>query len=58
MGRVAELGVGGPPRRIEAYGIAMAVVHDPDGVTVELIDSPAAAGMEQLTATASSPDER
>ena len=36
--RLEEVGLGGPPRRIEAYGTAMAVVADPDGVLVELID--------------------
>jgi catechol 2,3-dioxygenase-like lactoylglutathione lyase family enzyme len=38
LARLADLGLGGPPRRIEAYGTAMAVVADPDGVLVELID--------------------
>jgi len=37
--RLATLGLGGRPRRIEVSGIAMAVVHDPDGVQVELVDT-------------------
>ena len=48
--RLADLGLGGTPRRIDAFGIAMAVVIDPDGVLVELIDSGAAANLERLTA--------
>jgi len=39
LARLADLGLGGPPRRIEAYGTAMAVVADPDGVLVELIEA-------------------
>ena len=35
--RLAELGLGGEPRRIEVHGVPMAVVHDPNGVRVELI---------------------
>ena len=40
LARLAELGVGGEPRRIEVHGVAMAVVTDPNGVRVELIDLP------------------
>ena len=47
--RLAALGLGGVPRRIEVSGIAMAVVRDPDGVLVELVDSGASANLEQLT---------
>jgi glyoxylase I family protein len=47
--RLAALGLGGEPRRIEASGVAMAVVTDPDGVRVELIDSGAAANLDRLT---------
>jgi hypothetical protein len=37
--RLSELGLGGTPRRIELPGpVVMAVVEDPNGVTVELID--------------------
>ena len=47
--RLAALGLGGPPRRIEASGIAMAVVRDPDGVEVELVDTGASANLGRLT---------
>jgi glyoxylase I family protein len=53
--RLASLGLGGPPRRIEVAGIAMAVVTDPDGVLVELVDSGAAANLERLTAPTPDP---
>jgi catechol 2,3-dioxygenase-like lactoylglutathione lyase family enzyme len=49
LDRLAALGVGGEPRRIEVAGVAMAVVRDPDGVLVELVDSGAAANLERLT---------
>ena len=49
--RLAGLGLGGAPRRIDASGVAMAVVADPDGVAVELIDTAAATNLERLTAT-------
>ena len=52
--RLAALGLGGSPRRIEVSGIAMAVVVDPDGVLVELVDSGATANLERL-ATGDSP---
>lgn len=48
--RLAALGLGGEPRRIEVAGVAMAVVVDPAGVVVELVDSPAVRNLEQLTA--------
>lgn len=47
--RLAALGLGGTPRRIDVAGIAMAVVVDPDGVLVELVDSGAAANLDRLT---------
>ena len=47
--RLAELGLGGEPRRIEVHGVAMAVVLDPDGVQVELIDTGAADDLDRLT---------
>lgn len=40
LARLADLGLGGEPRRIESYGVAMVVVTDPAGVRVELIDLP------------------
>jgi catechol 2,3-dioxygenase-like lactoylglutathione lyase family enzyme len=49
LGRLAALGLGGVPRRIEVSGVAMAVVRDPNGVLVELVDSGASANLERLT---------
>lgn len=40
LARLAELDLGGEPRRIESYGVTMVVVTDPTGVRVELIDLP------------------
>jgi catechol 2,3-dioxygenase-like lactoylglutathione lyase family enzyme len=47
--RLADLGLGGTPRRVEVSGVPMAVVSDPDGVLVELVDTGAAANLERLT---------
>jgi glyoxylase I family protein len=47
--RLEELGLGGTPRRVEVSGVAMAVVTDPDGVLVELIDTKAAPNLERLS---------
>jgi catechol 2,3-dioxygenase-like lactoylglutathione lyase family enzyme len=47
--RLDTLGLGGAPRRISAQGVAMAVVVDPDGVMVELVDISAMGNLEQLT---------
>jgi catechol 2,3-dioxygenase-like lactoylglutathione lyase family enzyme len=49
--RLAKLGLGGEPRRIEAMGTEMAVVTDPDGVLVELIDVGAAENLDTLFET-------
>lgn len=48
LDRLATLGLGGAPRRIDVAGIAMAVVTDPDGVLVELVDSGASANLDRL----------
>lgn len=40
LARLADLGLGGEPRRIRSYGVTMVVVTDPSGVRVELIDLP------------------
>ena len=41
LSRLASLGLGGTPSRITlSVGTQMAVVHDPNGVSVELIDIP------------------
>ncbi len=48
LARLAALGLGGTPRRVEVSGVAMAVVRDPDGVPVELVDSGASANLERL----------
>jgi glyoxylase I family protein len=39
--RLAALGVGGVPRVITVHGVRLAVVEDPNGVRVELMDLPA-----------------
>lgn len=48
LARLAGLGLGGPPRRIETQGVAMAVVVDPDGTLVELVDTPARANLDAV----------
>lgn len=45
--RFRALGLGGDPRRIEVSGVAMAVVTDPDGVLVELVDVSARTNLER-----------
>jgi catechol 2,3-dioxygenase-like lactoylglutathione lyase family enzyme len=40
LARLADLALGGEPRRIEVHGVSMAVVRDPNGVQVELIGLP------------------
>jgi len=46
--RLAALGVGGTPT-VEAVGaVRLAVVHDPNGVRVELMDDGARGGMASL----------
>lgn len=49
LDRLGALGLGGRPRRIEVSGVAMAVVADPDGVLVELVDSAARVNLERMT---------
>jgi glyoxylase I family protein len=49
LDRLAAHGLGGEPRRITVHGVAMAVVADPDGVLVELVDTPAAANLDRMT---------
>lgn len=46
--RLDALGLGGTPRRVEVSGIAMAVVIDPDGVQVELVESRATENLERI----------
>jgi glyoxylase I family protein len=53
--RLSLLGLGGEPRQIEVSGVAMAVVSDPDGVLVELVDSGAAANLDRLSEHPSRP---
>jgi catechol 2,3-dioxygenase-like lactoylglutathione lyase family enzyme len=48
--RLADLGLGGDPRRIETMGIAMATVVDPDGVFVELVESAAGDNLRRMGA--------
>ena len=49
LARLRELGLGGTSRQVEVSGVAMAVVTDPDGVLVELIDTAAAPNLERLS---------
>jgi len=50
VARLAELGLGGEPRRIEvAGGVQMGVVRDPNGVLVELIDPRARGNLDRMT---------
>lgn len=46
--RLRDLGLGGPPRRVTVSGVDMAVVRDPSGVLVELIDTVGRANFESL----------
>ena len=48
LDRLASLGLGGPPRRVDVAGVHMAVVADPDGVLVELIDTGAAESLDRM----------
>jgi glyoxylase I family protein len=48
LGRLRALGLGGEPRRITVHGVAMAVVADPDGVLVELVDTAAVTNLERM----------
>jgi glyoxylase I family protein len=48
LSRLASLGLGGEPRVITVSGTRLAVVHDPNGVRVELMDSPARANIGRL----------
>jgi catechol 2,3-dioxygenase-like lactoylglutathione lyase family enzyme len=48
--RLAALGIGGPPRVITVHGVRLAVVHDPNGVRVELMDRAARSNLQQLSA--------
>jgi catechol 2,3-dioxygenase-like lactoylglutathione lyase family enzyme len=47
--RLAALGLGGEPRMIAVSGVRLAVVHDPNGVRVELMDSAAGANLDRLS---------
>jgi catechol 2,3-dioxygenase-like lactoylglutathione lyase family enzyme len=49
LSRLDALGLGGTPRRITVSGINMAVVIDPNGVQVELVDSGAVANLDKMT---------
>ena len=46
--RLAGLGVGGVPKLIDIHGVRLVVVHDPNGVRVELMDSPARSNLDHL----------
>ena len=49
LGRLAALGLGGDPRRINVAGVAMCTVVDPDGVGGELGESIASGNLERLS---------
>jgi glyoxylase I family protein len=49
LDRLDALGLADEPRRVEVHGVAMAVVADPDGVLVELVDTAAARNLGHLT---------
>ena len=48
LARLAALGVGGEPSMIEVSGVRLAVVTDPDGVKVELMDQQARTNLESM----------
>jgi glyoxylase I family protein len=48
--RLAALGVGGTPRVITVHGVRLAVVHDPNGVRVELMDTAARTELDRRAA--------
>lgn len=48
LARLGELGLGGEPRRTVVSGVEMAVVADPDGVLVELVDTGASANLDRM----------
>ena len=48
--RMLALGVGGEPRLISVSGVRLAVVHDPNGVRVELMDRGAQANLARRAA--------
>lgn len=52
LARLAALGLGGTPRRIRVSGIDMAVVVDPNGVQVELVDTGARANLARMNGRA------
>lgn len=49
--RLADLGLGGAPRQVTVHGIDMAVVVDPNGVHVELVDTGAMANLGRIAST-------
>ncbi len=53
LDRLADLGLGGVPRRVTVMGVDMAVVVDPNGVHVELVDTGAVANLEAMRAASS-----
>jgi catechol 2,3-dioxygenase-like lactoylglutathione lyase family enzyme len=46
--RLASLGVGGVPKVVEVQGVRLVVIHDPNGVRIELMDSPARSNLGRL----------
>jgi catechol 2,3-dioxygenase-like lactoylglutathione lyase family enzyme len=50
LARLSDVGLGGLPRRATVHGVDMAVVVDPNGVHVELVDTGAIANLERMAA--------
>jgi lactoylglutathione lyase len=50
--KLAEMGLGGEPRRIRSAGVDVATIRDPDGVWVELMDTAASDNLDRLAGNA------
>ena len=48
LARLAELGLGGEPTVAPVGGVRLAVVRDPNGVAVELMDDVARRNLESM----------
>ena len=58
LGRLAELGVGGEPKVASVSGVRLAVVRDPNGVPVELMDEMARRNLETMSGADQGKDGR
>ena len=52
LARLADLGLGGDPTVASVSGVRLAVVHDPNGVAVELMDDSARHGLKGVVGAA------